>query len=141
MTGNAIDAALALTKVAPVFSYDGSTRIVYLINDVIYKVECNKELPWNANEYDYMLNMRTALPAGVFFPEVSMFTIDGVDVIAMEYIKGQPIRQCYCIDVGDDCDEFCWTGDEVYLLSECVSDPSGMNVIRTSRGYYIIDAA
>lgn len=146
MTGNATDAARALMlhdcrSWAHAFSRDGSTRTVFLINGVIYKVEDYGYAGVNASEYDVMLNMRTALPAGVFFPEVSLFTIGDVDVIAMDYIRGQAIYQCVCDFTGDICDPCCMTDSERDILVPIMDDPSGFNAIRTDSGVYIIDAA
>lgn len=143
MTGNAADAALALSEFFSnsrryVFSPDGTSRMVYLINGVIYKVEDIRGT--NADEFDIMRNMRDSLPMGVFYPEVSLFTISGDDVIAMEYIEGTAIYQCIDADTGDVCDSVCMTPQEAVFLPPLLNDPSGMNVIRNEHGYYIIDA-
>lgn len=143
MTGNAFDAALALSEYRAnsrryVFSADGSSRMVYLIDGVIYKVDIIAGT--NADEYDIMLNMRDSLPMGVFYPEVSLFTVSGVDVIAMEYIEGTAIYACVCADMGDKCDSVCMTPQESVFLPPLLNDPSGMNIIRNEHGYYIIDA-
>ena len=121
------------------FSADGSTRMVYLINGVIYKVEGFEGT--NEAEYDKILNTRESLPAGVFYPETSLFTIDGENIIAMEYIEGTAIYDCYCVDMGDECDSVCMTDSEKFFLVCLIDDPSGMNIIRNIHGYYIVDAA
>lgn len=146
MTGNATDAARALMfhecrSWAHAFSRDGSTRTVFLINGVIYKVEDYGFQGINAIEYDNMRNMSSVLPAGVFFPAASLFTIGDVDVIAMEYIRGQAIYQCACDFSGDKCDPCCMTDEERDILVPIMDDPSGFNAIRTDTGVYIIDVA
>lgn len=140
MIGTAENAALALTDPRQfVLSDDGSTRSVYLIDGVVYKRE-----HWygiNSTEYDNILNGKADLPEGVSYPEVSLYTIDGTDVIAMEYVKGMAIYECYCEDMGDPCSDMCMTDKERDILIDCLDDPSGRNVIRCDSGYVIIDAA
>lgn len=142
MIGNAHDADLALTdhdSLTPKYllSADGSTRMVYLINGVVYKVEAWDGI--NETEFDTIIN--NDLPAGVFYPEVSLFTISGRTVIAMEYVEGTPIYQCLCDMTGDVCDSVCMTPQEADFLCPLLDDPSGFNIIRNEHGYYIIDAA
>jgi len=141
MVGNIEDATHALNPAAHLMfllSSHGSTRDVFLINDVVYKVE--RQSDWvNATEYEVMTTKR--LPVGVFYPEVSLYDIDGTEVIAMDYIEGTFIYECFCSLSDDTCDSMCMTEHEREFLIPLLDDPSGLNVVRNEHGYYIIDAA
>lgn len=144
MIGNAADAREALTDHQAdicdnLFSREGSTRTVYLINDVLYKVEDIAGI--NAEEYDVILNTRDILPDNIRFPQTSLFDIDGNAVIACERISGQVKYACACEYSGDICDIVCFTAVEYDIVCDFLNDPSGMNVIISDNVYYIIDAA
>lgn len=138
MTGTEENARLALARALPVLSYQGSTRIVYLCDNVVYKVETNLEDDGiNAYEYD---RMTTIVPnEGVFFPDVSLYTFDGTDVIAMEYIEGQAMAECYCIEGVEECTETCMPDYVWQLVNGTLDDTGGYNTIVNERGIYIID--
>lgn len=140
MIGNVADAALALTRPREfVLSAEGTTRMVYLINGVVYKVEYCYGV--NELEYDNILNSVSLLPDNVKYPEATLYSIEGETIIAMEYISGTAIYECFCEDYGDDHADVCMTHSERALLVDIMSDPNGMNVIRTDTVYYIVDAA
>lgn len=122
------------------WSRDGTTRNVYLINGVVYKIEHFGMEGINAVEHDTMLNMRNSLPDNVSYPLTTLYSFNGIEVLAMEYIKGQAIYQCVDDFTGEPCDDCCMTADEINLLIDILDDPSGFNTIRTNNGYYIIDA-
>lgn len=145
MVGNFRDASIALYDFvigdySHILSREGSTRIVYLINGVVYKIDRGGYANVNECEYE-AIRMPKVLPDNVFYPEVSLYRVSDIDVLAMEYIRGQAIYQCIDRDTGDTCDPMCMTDKELDLLVDLIDDPSGMNVIRTDNGYYIIDAA
>lgn len=145
MVGTYADAALALSDFVTgdysrILSREGSARIVYLINGVVYKID-RAGSDDNIREYE-AIRSANALPDNVFYPETSLYCVGNDDVIAMEYIRGQAIYMCIDSDTGDICDPMCMTNAERNLFtSDILPDPSGMNVIRTDNGYYIIDAA
>lgn len=125
-----------------IFSRDGSTRDVFLINGVLYKVENGGEYDVNAAEFEYILNMRDNLPEGVHFPETSLFRVLGEDVIATEIVTGQLKYHCFDRENDlDECDDFCLSDREIELLTGIVQDIHGFNVIVNDAGYWIIDAA
>lgn len=103
MIGNETDAALALTHPDTfLYSDEGSSRIVYLINGVIYKVDRNHYRD-NAYEFDMYQKMTGNLPTGVFLPEMSLYRINGQDVIAAEFIDGIPTGDCIDTLLGLPC--------------------------------------
>lgn len=125
---------------AHVFSMDGSTRAVYLIEDVIYKVPYHGFNEANTAEYDNITNTRAMLPEGLYYPNVSLFDVQGTPVIAMDRIKGQLIYACNCMDDDEECDEFCMTDKVKDIVSPFLGDTGGMNVILNDEGVWIIDA-
>jgi hypothetical protein len=145
--GNYEDAARALAAFRERdFSYAlsdfGSTRVVYLINDVVYKVEREDEDSKDANLYE-IENMLKGIPEGlpIRFPKASLFEVDGANIIAMEYIEGEEIGRCNCTE-WEPHTKSCMTIDEIRLLTPLNYDYWGLNTIRTNDGiYYIIDAA
>lgn len=146
MIGNREDAAAALEafqwqECGDVLSFEGSSRIVYLINGVVYKVEFGHDGEGcNRNEYGAM-SAGNNLPENVFYPAVSLYDIEGTDVIAMEYIEGQAIASCWC-DIGAEPHlDSCMSPEEYALIGPYLDDTGGMNVIRNDKGYWIVDAA
>jgi len=143
MIGNETDAAYALNMFdagddSELLSMDGSTRTVYLIGGIVYKVESGDLI--NANRFEFENMLSIPLPVGVYFPDVSLYTINGRDVIAMEYISGQRVAECYCTDM-EECESDCAPRDIVALMEDMNLDPCGYNVIINGNGAYIIDAA
>lgn len=148
MIGNIEDAAEALrdynnNAYENVFSANGTTRMVYLINDVIYKVDCGTGyFSDNRAEYDNIMANSNNLPEGVYFPDTALFEIDGKNIIAMEYIEGEPMSECYCDEFEEEHTSSCLPDDIRDLVSPIIDDTGGENVILTDDGrIYIIDAA
>src|SRR5690349_10007808 len=107
MIGNLADATTALSRFmvgdwTDILSANGTTRIVYIINGVVYK--CEGESGVNQTEFEVMSTM--SLPCGFAFPAVNLFQIGDVDVIAMEYVDGIAVAECFCLDF-EECDETC----------------------------------
>ena len=141
MVGNSVDAARALAGSVPVFSRHGSTRNVYLIDNVIYKVEKPKDgTGCNEAEYDNMLNLVSILPEHILFPETTLFEFNGRTVIAMEYIIGTPMSRCYCDMTGEACGIDCAPGDVCDVMDNLGMDSQGMNIVYRDETYWIIDA-
>lgn len=140
MIGSLEGAAAAVAKEFPVFSAEGTSRMVYDACGIVYKVERNGYQGVNREEYEAMESLRDTLPDNVFLPKVSLYTVGGVEVIAMETIYGQPIAACLCEAFGDEHLDSCMTNEELDFIGPHLDDTLGMNVIRTADGkYYIID--
>lgn len=142
MIGNTDDAAYALrmyreNDISDLLSCDGSTRMVYLINGVVYKV--NTYDGTNEDEYDNISSL--ILPEGYRFPITSLYRVLGEDIIAMEYISGQCVCECYCTQ-DEECAPDCAPRDVVATMEDLNLDIGGFNVIVDDNGiYYIVDAA
>lgn len=139
MIGNAHDAALAATDpIDYLFSDFGCSRYVYLINDVIYKVNRNAYNS-NADEFNAASLVKANLPEGFAVPDMSMYG----NVLAMEYISGDPTGICTDMELGMECshaqyDEVCMGLD---INIEGWGDPSyGNAIIEYETGItYLID--
>lgn len=144
MIGNETDAALALADALPVLSVNGSTRKVYRTGDVVYKVN-NGDYYYDANLEEF-LTIKEAksianLADNVFIPETALHTVNGVNVIAMEYVEGTAVAECYCSDESEH-DDTCMTNDVWEKVNGILSDPSGFNTIVKDNGdIYVIDFA
>lgn len=145
MVGTFEDASLALTESrarehAHLLSMDGSTRTVYLINGVVYKVEHYGVVRENRNEFETITRERDNLPEGVFYPEVSLFAVGNTEIIAMSYIQGQAVAECYCTP-DEECDDSCMPAHVWEQVNGVLDDTGGFNVILNTEGIWIIDAA
>lgn len=128
--GNENDAMLARYEGEPIGA--GYTRIVYLYNDVIYKVETDPG--WNRQEYNNINSI--ILPAPFAFPEATLYG----EVIAMEYIDGQATGECYCYTTCQ-C-ESTLTDEQCALVTALGLDDARSygNTIVKNDVYYIVDA-
>lgn len=142
MTGNLTDAARALAGDLPILSMDGSTRIVYRIDEVVYKVNNGMwDEDANLTEYETIRDMGT-LPDGVYIPETSIYSVDGQNVIAMQFIEGTAVAECYCIAGLEECTDMCMSNDVWETVSGYLDDTAGLNTIITENGdIYLIDLA
>lgn len=147
MIGNATDAALALSDYeSGMMDYlfaDGSTRYVFLINGVLYKVNYRTAAGDydNIEEFETINAKRASLPAGVFYPETSLHRINDRFVIAQKIVTGQPVYRCVCDMVGDVCSEYCMPEDVIELTDPFMQDQCGFNVIINDDGVHIVDCA
>ncbi len=119
---------------------EGTTRMVYLMDNVIYKVQYDSRSGDNRLEYDNVIANRDNLPTGVFYPEVSLYTIDGVDIIAMSYIEGDAVGYCYCEQFNEPHTNLCMPKEVYDIVNNFLVDVSGANVIVNNNGIFIIDA-
>jgi|SRR5690606_1543326 len=144
MIGTYADAALALSMhldndSSMLLSADGTTRMVYLIGGVVYKVGSDFD---NRNEFENITANADNLPEGVCFPKVDLFEVAGNDIIAMEYIEGQAMSECFCEYYKEPHTNTCMPPWILDLVSNIIDDTGGDNVILTDNGdIYIIDAA
>jgi hypothetical protein len=138
MIGTQEDANRAVAGDLRVLSSYGCTRMVYIANDVVYKVPLSSEFDsCNRDEFRIMSDSSN-LPDGVFYPEVSLFNVNGIDVIAMEYISGQRMAECYCV-APEVCAPDCMPNHVWELVNGVLDDTGGFNVIVNDSGVWIID--
>lgn len=102
MIGTPEDAALAYEgPYNLLLSTMGSTRAVYLINNVVYKIEYEGEY-YNQFEYDKANTMRETLEVmGIRVPKVELYANN---VLAMEYIPGKATGECVGSYATGECD-------------------------------------
>lgn len=142
MIGSQTEAAAALAGTLPLYSDLGSTRLVYRHGSVVYKVN---DGDWgydsNVAEYENAKAM-SGLPDGVYIPEVALYNVNGKNVIAMEYVEGTAVAECYCYDIGDPCDDTCMSTDVYLKIKDFLDDTAGFNTIIKANGdIYLIDLA
>lgn len=143
MVGNADDAALAKESYATgdktyLLSDAGTSRMVYLINDVVYKIAywSGAENLWEFNNREKYLSV-----PGVRVPDMTLYD----DVLAMEYIDGDPSGECIGRYALGACD---CEGTEtdmplalLDILSQLSWDSTMGNAIVRDDIYYLIDLA
>lgn len=151
MIGNENDARTAFRSWADstfehLFSDNGSSRYVFLIDGVIYKVNRYADGRWDANEDEYRNGekMRGMMPAGVFIPAMDIYDIDGNIVLAMEFVSGLSTGECSGAwsGLGCECDGLCISDklmDELCGLGW--DDPCWGNAIRVGADIYLVDVA
>lgn len=139
MVGNAKDAALALTHPREfLLSDEGCSRVTYLINGVVYKINRFRFLD-NEDEYETANALRAAFRAeNVVIPEVSLYG----SVLAMEYIEGEVTGECYSAFEECDCPDMCISDAMVANLTMIGwRDPAYGNAMWVDGSLYIIDLA
>lgn len=141
MIGSMLDADAAISGEA-MFLAEGSARAVYVLNNVVYKIET--ESGCNDFEYDNLVRLGSVtLPDGIALPAWNVFTVDGIKIIAMEYIDGTPVGECYCDWAGTECN--CPTDSKAPLgiLTACrnlgIEDLAVGNLIYRDGVYYLVD--
>jgi hypothetical protein len=74
---------------------------------------------------------------------VALYEVGTDPIIAMEYICGQPMSECYCDKYGDEHTPECAPAWIVELALQVIDDTGGLNIIQEygSGLVYIIDAA
>lgn len=151
MIGNETDALLALDRRAAqefILSTDGSTRITYLINGVVYKVlrgaidprwmDANTEEAHNADVF------RPLLPEGVSIPEMRLFEFEDTNVLACEFIDGILSGECSDAWTGLGCEDgdVCIPGRFLETLNDMGwHDSAWGNVILADGIYHLVDVA
>lgn len=130
MTGNLTDAARALAYDGEIIG-EGSSRIVFRINDIVYKVLTYDDVYFNANAAEYenistfVDNEMVRVPRSTYF--------DDIDVIAMEYVEGTPVGECYCL--AGEKHYRCLTPIEREIIADTgMTDMSYGNIIRDNNG-------
>jgi hypothetical protein len=143
MVGNIEDATLALTRPSWAYMDEGSERVCYLINGVVYKVEINSRHTANAYEWDtYRHLCRQPVPRNIGIAQLNLFDVSGHRVIAAEYVEGQPVSDCVAelIGIPCDCEGTCIPSDTARAIGRLgICDLSYGNVILRDNMYVIVD--
>jgi len=139
MVGNENDATLALAGSLE-FLGEGCTRRVYIddAHTVVYKVEHFDQEVAHTSNYDEVETAAraTVLPDNVRIPAMTLYP-NGV--LAMEYIDGNPLGECFCT-ADEECYDDCLSSDMVDKLSKVSPDCiSWGNVILREGIYYLVD--
>lgn len=140
MIGNREHAALALYDNLPIFNNDGSARVVYLIDNVIYKVD--REYGANEAEWGNYCHIDTNnLPPFLRIPKMSMYRLGNEAIIACEYVKGIPTGECFDRWAGTDCTDTdkCLPENIENAIRRYVDDLAWGNVIVCNEVYYMVD--
>jgi hypothetical protein len=128
------------------FSSDGSSRYVFLIDGIIYKVNVSNGYIWDANkdEYNNAQTLAGILPANVRIPEMSLYTVDGYSVLAAELITGTITGECSAEWTGLGCEDggVCLSDNLISELRDLGWDDSCWgNAIRSGNIIYLVDVA
>lgn len=141
MIGSREDAAAALYGELPHLD-DGTSRRAYLSDGVVYKVNINDSWDDNLDEWNRYVRLKGEyMDPNVCLPETWLYEIDGKSVIAMEYIEGTGLAECYCNPDSEPHTDGCMTDEAKNLIRKYIDDLGGMNVILSDNIYYIIDIA
>lgn len=151
MTGNLTDARAALDAFRNntrenLFSRDGSTRMVFLINGVIYKVNLFQDHIENANFDEFVAAKMLVrnLPDNVRIPEMELFDINGNTVLAMEFVTGNATGECSdrFFSTGCEDDGLCMPDRLIANLNKLGwNDSTWGNAILSDGIYFLIDVA
>lgn len=157
MTGNASNAAEAL-YLASMRSYGvnlsqgtysghligiGSTRRAYLFNDVVYKVaRCPEDDYINELEHSVISGLTVRDPLAL--PKTSLWSVDGRPVLAMQYIAGFEMGECFCFsELEPDHNQVCLPERILGMLQtlplSTTYDTATGNVIRQDSRYWLVD--
>lgn len=144
MVGTLEDAARALAGEG-LWIGEGSFRKCVMVNDVVYKLETpyyRSACP-NREEFETLTLLAAKdMPPQIRFPDFSLYEIDGRAIIAMEFVEGIRMTECYCCsdDYEPDHDDICLGWDIHQLIHDAVgiTDLSYGNVIRDHYGTYVI---
>lgn len=139
MIGNLADATAAFNREVP--EYDrGSSRKVYLIDGVIYKIDlvayCNED-EWK----NYRSLSRKKLPDYLAIPKMSRYVVHGQTVIASEFIDGIPLGECFDRWLGLPCEGSmeCLPLAVENAVHEYIDDAVYGNIIVSNGIYYLVD--
>lgn len=118
---------------------EGSFRIVYRQDDVVYKVENDEGIEAHANDSEWYAvhsGNYDDLPDNVRIPEFSRYDINGIVVLSAPYIEGILMGSCYeNWHAKSDDHSFCYPED----IAGYVMDSAYGNVIFDGETYWIVD--
>lgn len=139
MIGNKRDARLALNaEMCYLLSDVGSTRIAYLVNDIVYKVDRWGDYSTNVTEFHRYNDLLDAnLPDNIKLPTMDLFQIGNRYILAAEYIIGTSMGACW----GQYCrnHNFCLPDEIENILYNYINDLAPGNVILKDGVYYLVD--
>lgn len=146
MVGNITDAFAALQdsrSYGDAFIDAGSSREVYLINGVIYKIDIvgGIQYSFNKHEVDKANRLRSVVNDDFVVPEYTLYDCDGTYVVACEYITGTLSGECTDRYFGGctHTDDSCMSDEMTDYLDSLGYDISYGNVIINNGKYYLID--
>jgi hypothetical protein len=121
----------------------GTARDVYIADGIVYKVEI--ESGSNDYEIDNLIRLSNmTLPPMLAVPEWNVYNVDGRSVIAMPFIEGREVGECYCDFTGTECDCPPDSKAPISVIAACqsvgITDLSVGNLIYRDGIYYIVDA-
>jgi hypothetical protein len=141
--GNETDAAYALIRRMP-FLESGGFRRAHLKDGIVYKV--NHEFGGEDHNLEEWNNLQlidtSTLPDWIRIPKADLWIINSRTVMAMEYVDGEPVSECYCDTLGgEECDEYCLPDEVCAAIFDAtgISDLGYGNVIRNGRVLYLVD--
>lgn len=138
-------AAAALAGNLPLFR-EGTSRYVYELDGWVYKVDFPNDVA-NAYELSNLIRFNDVeFPDFIRIPDHMSFDFDGTIVIAMEFIEGYQLFECFCGFAGLDCVPACEEDrvpDKVadFFHSIDITDIGNGNIVTRDGIYYLIDAA
>jgi hypothetical protein len=130
-----LDTVLSLPRIG-----SGNFRHVYRDGPTVYKIEYGEgiDLQCNQAEVDNLDRLRAVrLPRKVALPDAYLYVTDGVPVVSMEYIEGEPMGECFCIP--GEAHEGCLPPGMERDLNALGIDCAYGNIILSDSTYWLID--
>lgn len=118
---------------------EGSFRRVYCDGTTVYKIEYDEGITLGANMTEWHnARLITGLPNNVRVPQTDLYFTDGVPVITMPFIDGQPMGDCTCWGEREpDHDTTCLSDEFQSFMPDF--DFSYGNVILSGDTYWLVD--
>lgn len=142
MIGTYADAAFALEGALDYLD-QGTSRNVFISDGVVYKVN-NTSDDFDDNEYEWRNYSRLVgveVDERIGIPRCSIFNVNGKNVIAMEYIEGQAMSECWCGMHDEAHTTTCLPPSILHIVKQYIGDTGGANVIFDGKLYWPIDFA
>jgi hypothetical protein len=133
--------SLSTIETLPVIG-QGNFRVVMRQGPTVYKVEYDEgiDLCSNQTEVDNLDRLRAiSMHPRIKLPDAYLYVTEGVPVVAMEYIDGTLMGDCFCLPREGHDPDACLPDDIVKYLVSLGIDTSYGNVIKSGKDYYLID--
>lgn len=148
MVGNADDALVALgsysRNTGGFYLGEGCSRTTFLIGGVVYKIH-NGGHSDNVHEFERANLYRPLMPKGFAIPQMSLFSVNGADILACEFIDGILTGECSDEWAGLPCSDggICLNPDMMHPINEIMGfyDWSYGNVIDCEGMMFLVDCA
>ena len=136
MIGNMEDAMRAVEDNLSGRNYIGAgmSRNVYVYDNVVYKVGCSNT---NIMEHDNLNHFRD-IADDVVIPYSTLYRVGSSLVLAMPYISGQLLCECYCCVSCTDNNTGHLTAEQNDIIMQYIYDTGGDNVVLTDTGDLVI---